>query len=109
MKGLLTGLFYFIFGSFNAVGTAVFWIMTKKKPHNTSNLSETTSNSHCSQIKTDLWFYYIILMVCGLGFLVYVVVSACYKNRQRPTNDESEKEILHRSIATSVYLSHRPA
>lgn len=105
MKGLLTGLFYFIFGAFNAVGTGLFRELTSNK----SNTDDLFTPPQCSRSPVHAWFYYITLMICGVGLIVYMVVAACYKNRQRPTNDESEKEILHRSIATSVYLSHRPA
>lgn len=82
MKGLLIGLFYFIFGVFNVIGTTIFKYLAE-----------------------NMWFYYTVLMVCSVGLLVYMVVVFCYRNRERPTNDESEKEILHRSFATSVYLS----
>ena len=94
MKGLLIGLFYFIFGAFNAVGTGLFW-----------KLSATKSSSS-SEHYANPWFYYATLMICAVGLVLYMVVAYRYKNRQRPTNDESEKEILHRSYATSVYLSH---
>lgn len=82
MKGLLTGLFYFIFGVFNVVGNTIFKYLAE-----------------------EMWFYYTILMTCFVGLVVYLLVMCCYRNRERPTNDESEKEILHRSFATSVYLS----
>ena len=83
MKGLLIGLFYFIFGAFNAVGTTIFKYLEPK----------------------IMWFYGAVLIICVLGLLVYILVVICYRNRERPTNDESEKDILHRSFATSVYLS----
>ena len=84
MKGLLTGLFYFIFGVFSAVGTTIFKTML---PYNV------------------LWSYGAVLMICGPGVVVYMLVVYCYRNRRRPTNDESEQDLLHRSFAASVYLS----
>ena len=84
MKGLLTGLFYFIFGAFNGVGAAIFY----------------------ATLSRSMWYFYItVLTVAVTGLLIYILVTWCYRNRERPTNDESEKEILHRSYATSVYLS----
>ena len=82
MKGLLTGLFYFIFGGFSGLGATVYLL-----------------------IRSDVIFYSIVIAVAAVGLFLYCLVSFCYSNRRRPTNDESEKEILHRSYAASVYLS----
>lgn len=42
----------------------------------------------------------------AMGLFLYMLVTLCYRNRERPTNDESEKEIQRRSIATNVYLTN---
>ena len=88
MKSLLVGLFYSIFGIFSGVGTticSIFCIVTE---------------NHCIH-----WFYCTLLAICGAGLVVYGLTAFFYKNRQRPTNDESEQDIVHRSFATNVYLS----
>ena len=53
MKGLLIGLFYLIFGAFNAVETTIFKYLEPK----------------------IMWFYGAVLIICVLGLLVYIATG----------------------------------
>ena len=85
MKSVLTGLFYFVYGVFFGVGTLIFHVFD--------------DSDH------DIYIFYTVLAISGVGFIVYGLVAYFYRNRQRPTNDESEQDLVHRSYAASVYLS----
>ena len=50
-------------------------------------------------------FFYVLLPVSVTGLVVYSLGALCYNNRQRPTNDDSEQDLVNRSIAASVYLA----
>ncbi len=89
MKGLLIGLFYCIFGIFSSVGIVIYYELYDAHNANLGN------------------FFYVMLAISIVGVAVYVLGSLCYKNRQRPTNDDSEQDLINRSIAASVYLSGR--
>ena len=85
MKGLLTGLFYFVFGVFAAVGITIFFKLNSSVVH----------------------LFYTILSVSMVGFLLYVLGAVLYRNRERPTNDESEEDLLRRTIAANVYQARQ--
>ena len=87
MKGLMTGLFYSIFGIFAGIGTVIYWVLIEK-------------------MKKILIFYGVVSGICLIGLVVYGTVASCYSNRRRPTNDRSEEDMIHRSYATSVYSSN---
>jgi len=91
MKGLLIGLFYCIFGVFSSVGIAIYY----KLYHQGKKNSELHN------------FFYVMLAISLVGTIVYILGAMCYKNRKRPTNDDSEQDLINRSIAAEVYLSGR--
>ena len=71
MKGMLTGLYYFIIGLFGAGSTFSFYFFIKST--------------------TPFEYYYLILLVFAvLGFVSYVIVACLYENRQRPTQENEE-------------------
>ena len=76
MKGLLTGLFYCIFGIFSGVAVLVFY----KFPKSTLNGTNTI-----------LWFYVIFTVIGSLGFVAYAIVAFMYVNRVRPAGGPEEE------------------
>ncbi len=91
MKGLLTGLFYFMFGVFSGISNIIFYFF----PFD-------VNNSH--DIKQDFvfWYYILLLIVAALGLLVYALVAWFYKNRLRPAVDE--EDLTHRIFAHNVFF-----
>ena len=90
MKGLITGLFYFAFGLFNGGGI----IFVFQCPLDSTG-----------GIDTILWFYLIFVAVSFIGLVLYTVVVCLYRNRERPTTDDSENEAIRREIVQSVFSS----
>ena len=88
MKGLLTGLLYLALGIFRGGGIVFF------------HFYPMVNNG---QIDTILYFYIIFTIVASIGFLQFVIVACLYRNRQRPTRDDSENEIVRREFATNVF------
>ena len=76
MKGLLTGLFYCVFGIFSGVAVLVFY----KFPKSTLNGTNTI-----------LWFYVIFTVIGLLGFVAYAIVAFMYVNRVRPAGSPEEE------------------
>ena len=76
MKGLLTGLFYCVFGIFSGVAVLVFYKFPKSTLNGTS---------------TILWFYVIFTVIGSLGFVGYAVVAFMYVNRVRPAGGPEEE------------------
>lgn len=76
MKGLLTGLFYCVFGIFSGVAVLVFY----KFPKSTLNGTNTI-----------LWFYVIFTVIGSLGFVGYAIVAFMYVNRVRPAGGPEEE------------------
>lgn len=76
MKGLLTGLFYCVFGIFSGVAVLVFYKFPK------STLDGTN---------TILWFYVIFTVIGLLGFVAYAIVAFMYVNRVRPAGSPEEE------------------
>ena len=70
---MLTGLLYFILGIFSGGSTTAFYIF-----------SESSSNYQ--------YFYLILLVFTGLGFIGYTVVACLYVNHQRPNRESEENE-----------------
>ena len=71
MKGMLTGLLYFIFGIFSGGSTTTFYFFIKVSD-------------------TYMYYYFILLVFAVLGFVSYVIVACLYVNRQRPTQENEE-------------------
>lgn len=82
MKGLLIGLFYFIFGSFGAIGTLLYKF---------------------SHFLTDYWYYFLLFFVSFVGLIWHAVTAHFYKNRERPTSDGSEDETRRRRLYEEVF------
>ena len=70
---MLTGLLYFILGIFSGGSTTAFYIFSKS-----------SSNYQ--------YFYLILLVFTGLGFIGYTVVACLYVNHQRPNRESEENE-----------------
>jgi len=84
MKGLLIGIFYFIFGLFSGGGALIFhWY-----PPNENCLEGTTN--------CILWYYVIIAIIGLLGFVVYLTTAFLYTYRQRPAGYQEENEAMRR-------------
>lgn len=84
MKGLITGLFYFIYGVFSSLGS-IFYYNYAKSP------------------VRDVWFLLVLLVASMVELVVYVIVARCYQNRQRPARDGSEGEVQRRRIYENVF------
>ena len=77
MKGLQIGIFYLIFGIFSAIGSTIYFGYSL---HSGDGGTSTPWSHFC-----------LVLIAIGLvGFVVYVIVACCYRNRQRPAADEAE-------------------
>ena len=83
MKGLLIGIFYFIFGLFSGGGALIFhWYPPKE------NCLEGTN--------CILWYYVIIAIIGLLGFVAYLTTAFLYTYRQRPAGYQEENEAMRR-------------
>ena len=84
MKGLLTGIFYFIVGICNAGAALLF------------SHFPLISNLTSKRIDCILWYYVGYAITAVLGFVTYFVIAFLYTNRQRPTsNDDADMRILY--------------
>ncbi len=90
MKGLLTGLFYFMFGVFGGISNTVFYCFP-------------FDHQEEDGVNYILWFYILLTIVAALGLLVYVIVVWFYRNRRRPAVDE--EDLTHRLYAQNVFFS----
>ena len=88
MKGLLTGLFYFMFGLCDAISSTFFY----RYP------TDPTSNNG---INFRLWFYVTSTVIALFGLLIYTAVACLYRNRRRPSNDEDDLQRI--MYAENVY------
>lgn len=81
MKGLLIGLFYFVFGLCSGSVSFFFYryLPTSDKLH--------------PVLDSILWYYVMYAIVALLGFVAYGVVAALYSNRRRPASDEEESDL----------------
>ncbi len=85
MKGLLTGLFYFMFGVFGGISNILFYLFPTQEDN-----------------PFTLWFYVLLLIFAALGLLVYALVACFYKNRLRPAVDE--EDLQNRIFAQNVFF-----
>ncbi len=81
MKGLLTGVFYCVFGLSSGAGTTVYYFFTMK--HCTDE-DVYTAIQDVHGINFILWYNVIFGLIAVIGFVMYVVVASLYTNRQRP-------------------------
>ena len=72
MKGLLTGLFYLVFGLSSGAASLFFYFY----PVNFDQL-----HSHAC-------YFTIYAVVGAIGFVMYVVVACLYSNRERPEDED---------------------
>lgn len=86
MKGLLTGLFYFAFGLFVGGSDVFFYYFPFKEE---------------AGVNTSLWFYVIFMIVAILALVAYSTIACLYRNRRRPSEDESD--LVHRGYAQDVF------
>lgn len=88
MKGLLTGLFYFVFGICEAISSVSIYFFT-------------TDVIRTNGVNYVLWFYVTFIVVALLGLVIYGTAACLYRNRRRPSNDE---DYLQRILyAANVY------
>ena len=90
MKGLLTGLFYFMFGISGGVASVVFYFFPTEKPGVVTIMEN-----------YNFWFYVTFAAVAILGLLVYTLVACLYRNRRRPADDEDD--LVRRIYAQNVF------
>ena len=87
MKGLLTGLLYLEYGVFNGAAAAYFHYYPKfERP-----------------VDSLLYFYASMATLGAIGVFGYIIAACLYSNRQRPTDDDSEEELIRRRFANNVY------
>lgn len=70
MKGLLTGLFYLVFGLFSG-SASLFFLYYPKSDH-----------FH------NFGYFTIYSVIGGIGLLMYVIVARLYSNRDRPEEED---------------------
>ena len=71
MKGILIGLFYFIWGIFSGIVLTVYYVLST------------------APVK-DLYQYLTLLVLGLVGFVLYVIAASRYVNRRRPTTESEE-------------------
>ena len=71
MKGLLTGLFYLVFGLFSGAASLVFLYYPKY-----------------NHFHNFVWYFTIYSVIGGIGLLMYIVVACLYSNRDRPEEED---------------------
>ena len=75
MKGMLTGICYFMLGIMSRGASVVFFIFVQ----------------HSSPLPFAFVYFYIILCVFSvLGFVAYILVACLYTNRQRPVDEDED-------------------
>ena len=89
MKGLMTGLFYLIFGVFSGLSSALFYSR------------EQWRDGDYHHINDVLWYHVILASVALVGFVVYIISACLYSNRRRPHSGE-EMEYL-RQLYTRAF------
>ena len=98
-KGLLIGLFWFIFGFFNGVGRLAFSLVE----HEYTSVEDPFYNS--------VLLLYVVLVVsfAVMGLVMYVMAAVAYKNRKRPQPDEDDLNIRNYAISYYSRQSQRRA
>ena len=98
MKGLLTGLFYFIFGIFSGGGTLIFYLCTK----NDKSEDVYTEIQDVRGINMIFCYYVLFSVIAALSFVAYAIVAFLYTNRLRLSVEEEEG--VNRRHAQRVFL-----
>ena len=98
MKGLLTGLFYCIFGLSSGAGTTIYYFVTKKHSKY-ENVYAAIQNVR--GINFVMVYYIIFAGIASVGVVMYLVVACLYTHRQRmhanPLEDDDwDRSHLHR-------------
>ena len=75
MKGMLTGLFYFVFGIFNGGSSFLYYAFLRHMYH--------------WKITT---YYWVLLGFSLFGLVIYIIAACIYVNRRRPTSETEEAE-----------------
>ena len=101
MKGLLTGLFYCVFGISSGGGILVYYFFTQK---HSKYENVYAAIQDVKGINFVLWYYVILAVIAVLGFVVYSIVAVLYTNRQRPPapgleDDDWDCSLVHRVYA----------
>ena len=76
MKGMLTGLFYFIYSIFNGGSSILFYLFLKHRWKNPNYAI----------------FYWMLLAMAVFGLVIYTIAACLYVNRRRPTSETEEAE-----------------
>ena len=82
MKGMLTGLLYFILSIFSGGSSVLFYLFLEYRGK-TANYA---------------LYYWILLGVATLGLAVYTMAACVYVNRQRPTSETEEEHLFYNDI-----------
>ncbi len=96
MKGLLTGLFYCVFGLSSGAGVTVYYYFTKK---HCKHEDVYMAIQDIKGINFVMLYYAIFTVIAALGFAMYSVVACLYTNRQRPPaafEDDWDQSHVHR-------------
>ena len=72
MKGVLTGLFYLVFGLFSGAACLFFFFYPVKD----------------NQFHSHACYFTIYAVIGTIGFVMYLVVACLYSNRDRPEEDD---------------------
>ena len=76
----MIGLFFFVQGLSSSLAAIILFAFSKRQ-----NVKDIRGQS------CGFWYYFIFLLIAVLTFVVYIVVSRWYKNRQRGELEESEQ------------------
>ena len=76
MKGMLTGLFYFIYSIFNGGSSILFYLFLQHRWKNPNYAI----------------FYWMLLAMAVFGLVIYTIAACLYVNRRRPTSETEETE-----------------
>ena len=79
MKGMLTGILYFMHGIMSGGASIVFYVFLQLSP-----------------LPFAFAYFYIVLLVFSvLGFVAYILVACLYTNHQRPLDREDESYVTY--------------
>ena len=83
MSGMLTGLYWFVRGMYTEIGRVI-------------NISFSFINNGPGGLSCNFWNILTQLLVCIVGFFIYVKVARWYQNRVR--NEESDRVIVEEAF-----------